>query len=47
MRMEKHKFNAIDEAIDDITKGKMVILVDDEDRENRGRPLHCGREDNP
>lgn len=34
--MEKNKFNAIDEAIDDITKGKMVILVDDEDRENEG-----------
>jgi 3,4-dihydroxy 2-butanone 4-phosphate synthase/GTP cyclohydrolase II len=34
--MEKYKFNTIDEAIDDITKGKMVILVDDEDRENEG-----------
>ena len=34
--MEKHKFNTIDEAIDDIAKGKMVILVDDEDRENEG-----------
>ena len=34
--MEKHKFNTIDEAIDDIEKGRMVILVDDEDRENEG-----------
>ncbi|HBU05197.1 MAG TPA: bifunctional 3,4-dihydroxy-2-butanone-4-phosphate synthase/GTP cyclohydrolase II, partial [Nitrospiraceae bacterium] len=34
--MEKYKFNTIDEAIDDIAKGKMVILVDDEDRENEG-----------
>ncbi|MBI4688772.1 MAG: bifunctional 3,4-dihydroxy-2-butanone-4-phosphate synthase/GTP cyclohydrolase II [Nitrospirae bacterium] len=34
--MEKYKFNTIDEAIDDITKGKMIILVDDEDRENEG-----------
>ena len=34
--MHKHTFNAIDEAIDDITYGKMVILVDDEDRENEG-----------
>ncbi len=34
--MHKHKFNTIDEAIDDITRGKMVILVDDEDRENEG-----------
>ena len=34
--MEKYKFNIIDEAIDDIAKGKLVILVDDEDRENEG-----------
>ncbi len=30
------KFNSIEEAISDIRKGKMVILVDDEDRENEG-----------
>src|SRR5512143_1757842 len=30
------KFNSIEEAIEDIRKGKMVILVDDEDRENEG-----------
>ena len=29
-------FNSIDEAIKDIREGKMVILVDDEDRENEG-----------
>jgi len=34
--MQKHTFNTIDEAIEDIAKGKMVILVDDEDRENEG-----------
>src|SRR4030067_1129358 len=34
--MEKYKFNTIDEAIDDIAKGKIVILVKDECRENRG-----------
>jgi 3,4-dihydroxy 2-butanone 4-phosphate synthase/GTP cyclohydrolase II len=34
--MEKYIFNTIDEAIDDIAKGKMVILVDDEERENEG-----------
>ncbi len=34
--MEKHKFNSIEEAIKDIADGKMVILVDDEDRENEG-----------
>lgn len=33
---QKYKFNTIDEAIEDIAKGRMVILVDDEDRENEG-----------
>ncbi len=32
----KMKFNTIEEAVEDIKKGKMVILVDDEDRENEG-----------
>lgn len=31
-----YKFNTIEEAIDDIRDGRMVILVDDEDRENEG-----------
>jgi 3,4-dihydroxy 2-butanone 4-phosphate synthase/GTP cyclohydrolase II len=30
------KFNTIEEAIADIKKGKMIILSDDEDRENEG-----------
>ncbi len=30
------KFNTIEEAIEDIKNGKMVIVVDDEDRENEG-----------
>ena len=30
------KFNTIEEAIEDIKLGKMVIVVDDEDRENEG-----------
>ena len=32
----KWKFNTIEEAIEDIKAGKMVILIDDEDRENEG-----------
>ena len=32
----KCKFNTIKEAIEDIKEGKMVILIDDEDRENEG-----------
>src|SRR5512135_2251813 len=34
--MYKNKCNTIDEAIEDMAKGRMVILVDDEDRENEG-----------
>ena len=34
--MEEAKFNTIEEAIEDIRNGKMIILVDDEDRENEG-----------
>lgn len=30
------KFNTIEEAIEDIKQGKMIIVVDDEDRENEG-----------
>ena len=29
-------FNEIQEAIDDISNGRMVIVLDDEDRENEG-----------
>ena len=34
--MSDVKFNLIEEAIDDIRNGKMVIVVDDADRENEG-----------
>lgn len=34
--LEKYKFNTIEEALDDIAAGRMLILVDDEDRENEG-----------
>jgi 3,4-dihydroxy 2-butanone 4-phosphate synthase/GTP cyclohydrolase II len=30
------KFNTIKEAVEDIKNGKMVIVVDDPDRENEG-----------
>ena len=30
------EFNRIEDAIEDIRKGKMVIVVDDENRENEG-----------
>lgn len=31
-----YKFNTIEEAIEDIKNGKMIVVVDDEDRENEG-----------
>ncbi len=34
--MTKYKFNTIEEALDDIRRGKMIVVVDDEDRENEG-----------
>ena len=34
--MEKFKFNTVEEAIDAIKHGKMVLVTDDEDRENEG-----------
>lgn len=34
--MDKIKFSAIEEAIEDFKQGKFVIVVDDEDRENEG-----------
>jgi len=34
--MQQFKFNSIEEALEDIKQGKIVIVVDDEDRENEG-----------
>ena len=34
--MSTWRFNTIEEGLEDIRQGKMVILVDDEDRENEG-----------
>jgi len=34
--MVEYKFNSIEEALADIEAGKMIIVVDDEDRENEG-----------
>ena len=36
MSMKKTTLNTIEEAIEDIRNGKMIIVVDDEDRENEG-----------
>ena len=36
MTIKKIKLNTIEEAIEDIRQGKIIIVVDDEDRENEG-----------
>lgn len=36
MSIDKIKLNTIEEAIEDIRQGKIIIVVDDEDRENEG-----------
>jgi 3,4-dihydroxy 2-butanone 4-phosphate synthase/GTP cyclohydrolase II len=33
---EDIKFSTIEEALEDIAAGKMIVVVDDEDRENEG-----------
>ena len=36
MVADKIQLNTIEEAIEDIRQGKVIIVVDDEDRENEG-----------
>lgn len=40
--MESSPFNTVEEIIDDIRLGKMVVIVDDEDRENEGDLVMAG-----
>ncbi len=41
------KFNTIEEAIEDIKAGKVIIVVDDEDRENEGDFITAARNATP
>jgi 3,4-dihydroxy 2-butanone 4-phosphate synthase/GTP cyclohydrolase II len=34
--LAKYAFNTIEEVVEDFKKGKMIVVVDDEDRENEG-----------
>ncbi len=36
MMEEEFKLNTVEEAIEDLKQGKMIIVIDDEDRENEG-----------
>ncbi len=42
-----HKLNTIEEAIEEIRNGKVIIVVDDEDRENEGDFLTAARNVTP
>lgn len=41
------KFNTIEEALEDIRSGKMIVVVDDEDRENEGDLLMAAEKVTP
>ena len=41
------KFHSIEEAIEDIKQGKMIVVVDDEDRENEGDLLMAAEKVTP
>lgn len=45
--MSEFKLNTIEEAIEDIRNGKVVIVVDDEDRENEGDFITAARNATP
>lgn len=42
-----YKFNTIEEAIEDIKAGKIIVVVDDEDRENEGDLLMAAEKASP
>src|ERR1051325_12078159 len=45
--MSEFKLNTIEEAINDIKNGKVIIVVDDEDRENEGDFITAARNVTP
>jgi 3,4-dihydroxy 2-butanone 4-phosphate synthase/GTP cyclohydrolase II len=47
MSTDKIKLNTIEEAIEDIRNGKIIIVVDDEDRENEGDFLCAAEKTTP
>ena len=45
--MSEFKLNKVEEALEDIKKGKVIIVVDDEDRENEGDFITAARNVTP
>lgn len=46
-KMEKYKLSNIESAINDFKKGKIIIVVDDEDRENEGDMIFSAEKATP
>jgi 3,4-dihydroxy 2-butanone 4-phosphate synthase/GTP cyclohydrolase II len=46
-KQKTYKFNSIDSAIEDFRKGKIIIVVDDEDRENEGDMIFSAEKATP
>src|SRR5438034_867214 len=44
---EKEKFSSIEAAISEIKNGRIVIVVDDEDRENEGDMIFAAQKSSP
>ena len=36
LEIQQNKFSPIEDAMEDVRQGKMIVIVDDEDRENEG-----------
>ena len=36
MIMEEYKYNTVEEAVEELRKGKIILVTDDPDRENEG-----------
>ena len=43
----RSNLSSISEIISDLSKGKMVVIVDDENRENEGDLIFCATHVNP
>ena len=44
---QENNFSSIEDAMEDIRQGKMIIIVDDEDRENEGDLLIASEKATP
>ena len=43
MKNTENGFNTVEEALEDLRQGKLILVTDDPDRGKRGRFYLCGR----